>query len=55
MNKIHFEWDSSKARSNKLKHKVSFAEAKTVFYDESAVEFMMMNIQNGKIDFYCLE
>ena len=39
MNKIHFEWDASKARSNELKHKVSFTEAKSVFYDESAVEF----------------
>ena len=39
MNKIHFEWDASKAKSNEIKHKVSFAEAKSVFYDESAVEF----------------
>ena len=39
MNKIHFEWDASKAKSNEIKHKVSFVEAKSVFYDESAVEF----------------
>jgi len=39
MNKIRFEWDASKARSNEQKHKVSFMEAKTVFYDECAVEF----------------
>jgi len=39
MNEIHFEWDESKARSNESKHKVSFMEARSVFYDEFAVEF----------------
>ncbi|MCF6244212.1 MAG: BrnT family toxin [Sulfurovum sp.] len=39
MKKIHFEWDESKARSNELKHNVSFTEATSVFYDELAVEF----------------
>lgn len=28
-----FEWDGAKAKSNLLKHKVSFDEAKTVFGD----------------------
>ncbi len=36
---IKFEWDSSKATSNKKKHGVSFEEAKSVFYDEFAVQF----------------
>ncbi len=37
MNKITFEWDASKASSNKNKHGISFEEARTVFYDENAV------------------
>lgn len=36
---IHFEWDETKARSNLSKHKVSFAEAKTVFDDPLYVDF----------------
>ena len=36
MNYIRFEWDENKNRANIKKHKVSFEEAKTVFYDENA-------------------
>ena len=36
---IEFEWDTAKAASNKKKHGVTFEEAKTVFYDEFAVQF----------------
>jgi uncharacterized DUF497 family protein len=36
---IKFEWDQSKAASNKKKHGVSFDEAQSVFYDEFAVQF----------------
>ena len=36
---IKFEWDSSKEASNRKKHGVSFEEAKSVFYDEFAVQF----------------
>ena len=32
-----FEWDENKNRINQAKHKVSFEEAETVFYDENAV------------------
>ncbi len=32
MNNIRFEWDQNKNRDNIKKHKVSFEEAKTVFY-----------------------
>jgi len=39
MNEIRFEWDDKKARANKLKHKVSFEEAQTVFLDENAIRF----------------
>ena len=36
---IEFKWDSSKAAANLRKHRVSFDEAKSVFYDEFAVQF----------------
>jgi uncharacterized protein len=36
---IKFEWDAAKATSNKKKHRVSFEEAQSVFYDEFAVQF----------------
>ncbi len=36
MSNIHFKWDQNKNQENIKKHKVSFEEAKTVFYDESA-------------------
>ena len=34
---MRFEWDSNKEQINIKKHKVSFQEAKTVFYDENAL------------------
>jgi hypothetical protein len=36
---MKFEWDASKAASNAKKHKVTFEVAKTVFYDDFAVQF----------------
>lgn len=36
---IQFEWDPEKAKSNLKKHGVSFEEAKSVFYDEYAIQF----------------
>jgi uncharacterized DUF497 family protein len=36
MKTINFSWDKTKAKSNLIKHKVSFEEAKTVFDDENA-------------------
>ena len=36
IDKLIFEWDERKARSNEKKHGISFNEAKTVFYDENA-------------------
>jgi len=36
MSNIDFAWDPRKARSNLLKHGISFDEAKTVFLDEHA-------------------
>ena len=34
---MRFEWDPNKEKINIKKHKVSFLEAKTVFYDEDAL------------------
>lgn len=36
---MHFEWDEDKARRNKVKHGVSFEEAKKVFLDPLYVDF----------------
>lgn len=36
---IKFEWNSAKATANLRKHGISFEEAKSVFYDEFAVQF----------------
>ena len=36
---IKFEWNSSKAKSNEKKHRVSFDEAQSVFFDEYAQQF----------------
>ena len=37
METIKFEWDENKNKTNQAKHKISFEEAKTVFYDEEAL------------------
>ena len=36
---MRFEWDLAKAASNAKKHKVTFEVAKTIFYDDFAVQF----------------
>jgi len=36
---ITFEWDVNKAKANIKKHGISFEKAKTVFYDEFALQF----------------
>ncbi len=37
MSNIKFTWDENKNRINQKKHKVSFEEAASVFYDEMAL------------------
>jgi hypothetical protein len=37
MDPIRFEWNPSKAESNRRKHGVSFEEARTAFADEQAI------------------
>ena len=39
MKVLRFEWDEAKNRDNHRKHGVTFTEAQTVFFDETAVEF----------------
>ena len=39
MDIISFEWDNNKNIINQRKHKVSFEEASTVFYDDRAIIF----------------
>lgn len=36
---MRFEWDPVKAASNAKKHKVTFELAKSVFYDDFAIQF----------------
>ena len=37
LEQLKFEWDENKNKINKNKHKISFEEAQTVFYDEEAL------------------
>jgi uncharacterized DUF497 family protein len=37
MSQIEFEWDENKNQKNIAKHKVSFEEAKSAFYDPNAL------------------
>lgn len=39
MRELTFEWDEEKDRINQKKHGVSFEEARSVFYDDSGIEF----------------
>ena len=34
---MHFDWDENKAKANYKKHKISFPEAVTAFFDEHAI------------------
>lgn len=36
---MRFSWDPAKAAANLKKHQVSFDEARTVFFDDFAVQF----------------
>lgn len=36
---LEFEWDKNKEKRNIKKHGLSFHDAKTVFYDEYALQF----------------
>ena len=36
---LEFEWNEKKAKANARKHKVTFEETRTTFYDEHALQF----------------
>ena len=36
---IKFEWNQTKDKANQRKHGISFSEAKSVFYDDFAIQF----------------
>jgi len=39
MDELRFAWDEKKKRENQRNHGISFEEARTVFFDDNAVEF----------------
>ncbi|MCP4667131.1 MAG: BrnT family toxin [Deltaproteobacteria bacterium] len=39
MDDLRFEWDERKQKTNLKKHGISFDEARTVFFDENAIQF----------------
>jgi len=39
MDRLEFEWNTRKDKANVRKYGVSFAEAKTAFFDENAIQF----------------
>ena len=51
---IKFEWDSAKASANLRKHRVSFEEAQSAFYDEFAVQFFDDNSSSEEERFLLL-
>ena len=54
MNQLVFEWDSKKDKINTKKHGVSFEEARTVFYDEYAIQFFDPDHSEGEDRFLLL-
>lgn len=51
---IIFKWDKRKNRINIEKHGVSFEEAKSVFYDENAIEFYDFEHSKNEERFFLL-
>jgi len=39
MNSISFSWDDQKNKANQKKHRISFEEAQSVFFDGNAIEY----------------
>ena len=39
MTELRFAWDKRKEKANVKKHGISFDEARTVFFDENAIQF----------------
>ena len=54
MSDIGFKWDERKNRENKRKHKVSFKEAQTVFFDENSIRYLDPDHSNDEERSSCL-
>ena len=54
MNQITFQWDEAKNKRNRKKHGVSFEEARSVFYDENAVQYYDPEHSGGEDRFLML-
>ena len=54
MNTLKFQWDDEKNRINKRKHGVSFEEAKSVFFDDNAIQFWDEDYANAEERFLLL-
>ena len=49
---IEFSWSPVKAAKNQKKHRVSFTEAQTVFYDEEALLLTTRTTPKARIVLY---
>jgi len=54
MKELRFEWDERKEKANIKKHGVSFNDARTVFYDENAIQFFDPDHSEGEDRFILL-
>lgn len=54
MSQLLFDWDNEKSRINQKKHGVSFEEAKSVFYDDNAIQFWDENHSDAEDRFLLL-
>jgi uncharacterized DUF497 family protein len=54
MNSISFSWDDLKNKANQAKHRVSFEEAQSVFFDEHAIEYYDPDHSNSEDRFLML-
>ena len=54
MNRMRFEWDGKKEKTNIKKHGISFDEASSAFYDENAIQFFDPDHSEGEDRFILL-
>ena len=54
MNRMRFEWDDKKEKTNIKKHGISFDEASSAFYDENAIQFFDPDHSQGEDRFILL-
>jgi uncharacterized DUF497 family protein len=54
MCRLTFAWDKEKDRASQRKHRISFAEARSVFYNENAREYSDPDHSEGEEPFILL-